>query len=177
MKLGDGKETKVWTDNWIIDPLPRPATYLPDADVDLTLCVDELLFPNTEFWDVQKVRSLFVEDDANLILAVKMIQHNQDLWRWGFTKDGVYSTRSGYRLLESLRCSEAPMSNKLPPIKRNLLNNIWKLPTSPQIIHFIWRTLSVAVAVSDQLRSRSIQVDPKCKLCGDHRETICHMLF
>lgn len=47
MKLGDGRTTKVWTDNWIIDPLPRPPMYLPEAEVDLTMCVEELLIPNT----------------------------------------------------------------------------------------------------------------------------------
>lgn len=52
MKFGDGKEIKVWIDNWIIDFLFRLATYFSDVDVDFTLCVDEFLFLNIEFWDV-----------------------------------------------------------------------------------------------------------------------------
>lgn len=34
-----------------------------------------------------------------------------------------------------------------------------------------------ALAVADQLRSRGIQVDPLRKICGNSRETICHVLF
>ena len=45
------------------------------------------------------------------------------------------------------------------------------------ISHFVWRTLAGALAVSDQLRSRGIQVDTTCKNCGMRPETICHALF
>lgn len=124
MKLGDGKAMKIWTDNWIIDPLPRPLVYHPEADVVLSMCVEELIIPNTGLWDVQKVRRYFVDDDASLILKVKTVKYQQDLWWWGFTKDGAYSSQSGYRLLESIRHNEATTANSLPPIERKLWHDI-----------------------------------------------------
>ncbi|KAF3521202.1 hypothetical protein DY000_02063113 [Brassica cretica] len=30
-EIGYGEETKVWLDNWILDPIPRPPTYNPEA--------------------------------------------------------------------------------------------------------------------------------------------------
>lgn len=95
-KLGDGRMTKVWTNNWIIDLLPRPPMYLPDAVIDLSMTVDELLIPHTGLWDVHKGRQRFVEKDAILILKLKTIQYRQDSLQWGFTKDGTYTSRSGY---------------------------------------------------------------------------------
>lgn len=177
MKIGDGKDTKVWTDNWIIEPLPRPPMYLPDVEVDLTLRVEELLIPHTRLWDAHTVRDLFVEEDANMILKLKTEQHKQDSWIWGFTKDGIYTSQSGYRFLDSLQNSANQGQNRIPPLERKLWKNIWKLNTLPKIRHFIWRAIAGALAVSDQFRARNIPVDPTCKVCGNGRETICHLLF
>ncbi|KAJ4889956.1 Uncharacterized protein Rs2_29704 [Raphanus sativus] len=70
--------------------------YLPDAVIDLSMTVDELLIPHTGLWDVHKGRQRFVEKDAILILKLKTIQYRQDSLQWGFTKDGTYTSRSGY---------------------------------------------------------------------------------
>lgn len=118
-----------------------------------------------------------MEADATLILKMKTERYKPNSWLWGFTKDGNYSSQSGCRLLDSIRTAESPTTNRLPPIERKLWSNIWKLPTFPKIRHFIWRAMSGALAVSDQLRSRGIPVDPLCKQCGGGTETICHILF
>lgn len=55
-RIGNGRTTRVWTENWIQVPTPRQPMYRPDAVVDLTLLVSDLLNPNTTFWNVQKVR-------------------------------------------------------------------------------------------------------------------------
>lgn len=177
MKIGDGMATKVWSDNWIIDPLPRPPMYHPEADIALSCNVSDLLIPNTNLWDAQTVRRSFVEDDANRILSMRIDRHKSDTWGWGFTKDGVYTSRSGYKLLASSQAQSSPHTRSLPPVEKKLWRSIWKLHTSPKIRHFIWRALSGALAVADQLRSRGIPVDATCKLCGTDRETICHTLF
>lgn len=177
MKLGDGMSTKIWSDHWIIDPLPRPPMYHPDADIDLSWSVYELLIPNTNLWDEQRFRRLFVEDDAKLILNMRVDRSKKDSLCWGFTKDGVYSSRSGYKLLESIRNQNSAVPSSQPPLEKRLWKSIWKLHTSPKIRHFFWRVLHGAIAVADQLRSRGIPVDATCKVCGSARETICHTLF
>lgn len=139
MKIGDGTTAKVWSDHWIIDPSPRPPMYHPDADIDLSWSVSELLIPNTRLWDEQRVRRSFVEEDANRILTIKVDRLKSNSWYWGFNKDREYTSRSGYKLLGLIRNQSSPGSRGLPLVEKKLWRNIWKLHTSPKIHHFIWR--------------------------------------
>lgn len=41
----------------------------------------------------------------------------------------------------------------------------------------MWRAISGALAVSDRLQYRGLNVDNVCKLCQQNSETICHVLF
>lgn len=62
-KIGNGETSKVWLENWILDPLPRAPRYLLDANVDLTLRVSELIDQNTGTWDLRTLSQLFVAED------------------------------------------------------------------------------------------------------------------
>ncbi|CAH2078665.1 unnamed protein product [Thlaspi arvense] len=50
-------------------------------------------------------------------------------------------------------------------------------PISPKIRMFFWRAISGALAVSDRLRTRGINIDTTCHLCQQGTESICHVLF
>ena len=62
--IGDGESTKVWSDKWIIDIVPRGPRYRQDANVDLTLRVCDLLVPQSNRWDTHKLHELFVDDEV-----------------------------------------------------------------------------------------------------------------
>ncbi|XP_013608296.1 PREDICTED: uncharacterized protein LOC106315069 [Brassica oleracea var. oleracea] len=176
-RVGDGSTTYAWTENWIMGPLPRPPLYRMDAQVDLTLMVPDLLIPNSNLWEASKIRSLFVEEDANTILNMTVERHKPAALMWGLTSHGAYSSQSGYKLTETLTSLNSSHHHGLPSVEKMLWKSIWKLQTSPKIRHVVWRALAGALAVSDQLRSRGLQVDTTCKSCGMGRETICHTLF
>ena len=95
----------------------------------------------------------------------------------GFLECGRYSTKSGYRLLESIINTQQPQHVTLPPIEKQLWKNIWKVKAPPKIKHFLWRALSGALAVKERLQTRGIQLDTACQQCGRGVESICHVLF
>lgn len=175
--IGSGEQTNVWTSNWLLDDESRPPMYRQNSIVDLTLLVSDLRLPNSSAWDIQKVFDTFTEEDAARILKIKLSLDKQDTDVWGFTKDGVYTTRSGYKMLSVIHNSNNPSPRPLPPVEKQLWKSIWKLKTSPKIQHFLWRALSGALAVSERLQSRGIHVDSTCLACGQASETICHVLF
>lgn len=72
---------------------------------------------------------------------------------------------------------ESPVTQALPPLEKKLWSDLWKTKTSPKLRHFLWRVLSGALAVKERLRSRGMNLDTTCPLCGHHQETICHVLF
>ncbi|XP_048599926.1 uncharacterized protein LOC125580030 [Brassica napus] len=154
-RIGNGKDTHVWYDNWILMPIPRPPRYRTD-EVDLTLKVSDLIDERHGTWDVQRVRHLFVGEDANQILEMRPQLNRHDTMVWGFSRNAAPS---------------------LPPIEKRLWPNLWKVKTMPKIRHFLWRALAGALAVAERLRSRGIPVETTCKLCHAQPETICHVLF
>ena len=97
-------------------------------------------------------------------------------YKWGLTKDGVYSSKSGYRFFETLQNIVQPQRG-LPPIEKKLWSSIWKIKAPSKLKHFLWKVLAGALAVKDRLRSRGIQLDTTCAVCSSASESICHLLF
>ena len=65
----------------------------------------------------------------------------------------------------------------MPLIGKRLWCSLWKTKTSPNIRHFLWRSLSGVLLVKANLRSSGLQVKAACAACGHRSETICHILF
>ncbi|CAA7042047.1 unnamed protein product [Microthlaspi erraticum] len=175
--IGDGKETRVWGVNWIIDEVPRPLKYRADSTIDLTLHVSDLINQSTGQWETTRVQQVFSQHDAIRVLQLKTNILRRDTWVWGFSKNGEYSSRSGYKFLETLQDLDVPASASLPPLEKQLWSDLWKTKTSPKLRHFFWRALSGALAVKERLRSRGIMMDSTCDTCRAGPESICHVLF
>ncbi|CAG7906352.1 unnamed protein product, partial [Brassica rapa] len=175
--IGNGRSSNVWHVNWIIDPIPRTPNYRQDSVIDLTLTISDLLLPNSSAWDAALVRRTFTDHDAEIILRLKPNRMQEDGYKWGFTKDGIYTSRSGYRFVDSLPEEDGSISTSLPPLEKYLWKSLWKIRAPPKIKHFLWKALSGALAVMERLRSRGIQVDSACKVCNGGIESICHLLF
>ncbi|XP_018512944.1 uncharacterized mitochondrial protein AtMg00310-like [Brassica rapa] len=77
-KIGDGRNTRVWLDNWLLDSTPRPPMYRQDAVVDLTLSVNDLIDRHTSSWNADLVRQLIAEVDVDLVLNTKIVQSRDD---------------------------------------------------------------------------------------------------
>lgn len=177
IKLGDGRDTKVWMDNWLLEPVPRPPRYRMDAVVDLTLTVNDLFDMNTNSWNIGLIHQLIVPEDIDLVLRSRLNLSRSDTVIWGCSPNGHYDTKSGYKLSEKLALLQTDTSNALPPLEKQLWSKLWKAKTPPKLRHFLWRVVSGALAVKDQLRTRGIHIDATCSACLWGPETICHMLF
>ncbi|KAF2608525.1 hypothetical protein F2Q68_00044751 [Brassica cretica] len=98
--IGDGRSTRVWLDNWILDPTPRPPRYNQDVLVDLTLTVNDLIILQTGRWNVDLVRQLIADEDVERVLNTKINLSRTDDERWAFSQNRRYDSRSGYKLIE-----------------------------------------------------------------------------
>lgn len=176
-KLGNRTSTKAWTVCWIIDKISRAPRYRQDAIVDLTISAEDLIDTVSKRWNVTRVRQLFEEEDARTILNTHFNVQAHDSLVWGFSRNGCYDSKSGYKLLETIQGLRSLDSKPLPPLEKNLWSDLWKTKTSPKLRHFLWRALSGALAVKERLRSRGLNLDTTCPLCRVHQETICHVIF
>ncbi|KAF3566692.1 hypothetical protein DY000_02017939 [Brassica cretica] len=121
--------------------------YRMDAQVDLTLMVPDLLIPNSNLWEASKIRSLFVEENANTILNMTVERHKPAALMWGLTSHGAYSSQSGYKLTETLTSLNSSHHHGLPSVEKML----WKTPPPGMLkcnIGVSWVSGSVNCGVS-----------------------------
>ena len=80
-------------------------------------------------------------------------------------------------MLDQIEELSSPSTTPIPPVEKQLWLALWKTKTTPKLRHFLWRTLSGALAVNDRLRSTGIRLDMTCSSCNDAPEDIGHVLF
>lgn len=70
-------------------------------------------------WGPQRVHDTFTDEDAARIPKIKPVILNEDTDVWGFTKDGIYTTQSAYKMLSVIHNASSPTHHQLPQLKSN----------------------------------------------------------
>lgn len=136
-RIGNGSETKVWWDRWIVDGVPWVPEYIQGSVVDLTLKVEDLIDQQSRVWNRSLVYDTFSQKDAEIILKLKLNLSRSDKVVWGFTKNGAYSSMSVYELLDTLEDLSSPSAASIPRLEKQLWQALWKTKTSPKLCHFL----------------------------------------
>lgn len=69
--VGNGVNTNVWLQNWLLEPIPRPPHYRQEAIVDLILRVEDLIDVPTHSCYVDLICQLINEEDVALVLQTR----------------------------------------------------------------------------------------------------------
>lgn len=115
---GDGTDTNVWIDNWIMDVIPQTPRYRQGANIDLTMKVSDFINLHTGLWETETIRQFVAIEDMAHILSIKTSRMGADSTIWCFSKDGAYSSKSGYRFLETLHRLHYGQPQGIPPIEK-----------------------------------------------------------
>ncbi|KAL9279362.1 putative RNA-directed DNA polymerase [Arabidopsis thaliana] len=174
VRLGNGQDTRVWEDPWLPTIPPRPAYGLA---VIPNLTVSDLWKEGLREWNPVIFEGVLNPEDQQLAESLYLSKYAvQDSYEWAYTKNAQYSVRSGYWVATHVHFDEED-AILLPPGSIALKKEIWKLPITPKICHFLWRCLSGALATATQLRTRMVPADPICQKCCQVDETVNHILF
>lgn len=170
--VGDGQSILVWHDPWLSTTMQEQPMGPPSEHL-LNLKVSDLMMQNTHEWDTQKLL-LCVPDYAEKIQCIKPSKTGApDKLIWLGTKNGEYSTKSGY--YSEVNREEVVVPGQIGR-EFNWRKNVWSLDCIPKIKTFVWKLLKGALPVGERLNDRHIPVDPKCKRCGAV-ESITHLFF
>lgn len=169
----------VWTDPW----LPRTYSFkvlsqprVVDTVVPQIRKVSELIDENTHSWKADLVKELFVATDVDSILSIPVsTQGVLDRGLWHFTANGAFTVRSAYYVAKSLnycrRSTERGETSSTSPCNSGW-KDVWKIPASNKVRHFIWRCLHNAIANFANLQGRHLDINPLCPKCHKEHETI-----
>ncbi|XP_060964189.1 uncharacterized protein LOC133033466 [Cannabis sativa] len=168
-RIGDGSTVNILLDPWLPDQGdPRVSSSHP-ALVNQT--VNVLMTTEDVAWDVDLVRDLFNDRDANLILSIPLsLSRRADEWFWCWEKTGHFSVKSTYKQLQLSKDGVSQQSNSA------IWKGIWKLHVPPKVKDLVWRAASDCLPTKTRLRSKHVQVDHSCPRCVLHAETPYHCL-
>ncbi|KAF4380062.1 hypothetical protein F8388_018186 [Cannabis sativa] len=151
--------------------LQKTTTPIPTVPGPENFTVNSLFQTHSRSWDADVVNDLFTPDDAALILGIQIKQAvEDDFWYWFAERNGLYSVRSAYQLIQD---------HKQPPIPSEghlFWNKLWSFKVPPKTKDLVWRAASNCLATKVNLCIKKVLTDNKCPLCGVFAEIELHLL-
>lgn len=157
--IGDGKDTYVWSEKWIMEDIPRRPVN-KQVTMDVNLKVEALIQENGQ-WNKESVQNLFPMNEMTRIFQLPVGQ-TPDRLIWAYTSHGSYTVKSGYQLASRDKDNKARQLASSEQGVLELKQDIWKVPTIPKIRSFMWRAASGALAVTERLNTRGMQLNTTC---------------
>lgn len=91
----------------------------------------------------------------------------QDLFIWGNSPNGNYTTKAGYHWL---------LNQRLTISREQSWKWLWKMPAQENIRLFFWLAFHNSIPTMDTLHHRGIVPTATCKVCSGENETLMHCL-
>ena len=182
--IGNGRDTKIWQERWIG---AAPATMIKsvrrsEGNERISLAddmrVSALIRVNGKEWNLDLIERLFTTEVQEQILKIRPAgNYSRDTYSWEFTKTGHYTVKSGYWVQTNIVAPDKEVQEVIQPRLDGIYQQIWGLETSPKIKHFLWKCLSNALPVMENMAYRHIAKDKSCSRCGGEAESVNHLLF
>ena len=174
--IGDGLSVRIRGDKWLPGRHPRKILS-PQKSLPINTKVCALLSENGAGWDEARIRGEFLPFEAREILSIPLSsRQSPDVRFWNESKNGVYSTKSAYRLLAMTASNNNP-GPSCSSANRELWTNIWRLNIPNKAKHFLWRASSESLPTKKNLCRRKIITNDICDLCRDCPEDGIHAFW
>lgn len=131
--------------------------------------VDALMVSDRREWDVDLIKDIFTERDAQLILSLPLSSTDADGWFWKWNMLGQYTIKSAYDAIREAK-QDANVDDRIQ------WKRVWNLNIPLKVKHFIWRAMKNVLLTKDQLLSKRVAVLDKCPVCNMEMETVYHTL-
>ena len=153
--MGDGKSIRIWKDKWLTSkPGFQPRT--PRGEYDEDGMVHELIGEQTKTWNQILLQEMFDTKEAASINSIPLSRiGSPDRLVWHYDKKGVYTIKSGYKLLNK---AYMEVNNQGMRTDQKLWKKIWATSLPRRIQVFLWRILHEILLVNKNLESRKIQL-------------------
>lgn len=164
-RIGDGRTVRVWGVPWLPDR-NNPYVSTPQPSYLNNPQVSSLLYPGSYNWDLDLLRDLFCKRDVEQIMSIPIPSLGvDDSLFWKCEEKGVYTVRSGYRLVSGGDMRERGVD----------WASLWVLNIPPKVKCFFWTLCTLRLPTKDALHVKHVVCDPICPLCGVANETAVHL--
>lgn len=175
-RVGDGSSISLYTDAWI--PILHSFRIMSPPLLPLNCLVSELIADGGR-WNLELIYSSFWTHEADAICSIPLpLNPAPDRLCWHFTKNGVYSVKSGYHVVVDSRSTAlGNVSSSTSSTDDLIWKTLWhlKVPAASRV--FFWRALQGILPCSLNLFCRHLLSFPICPRCHLHAESILHALW
>ncbi|XP_074376770.1 uncharacterized protein LOC141718284 [Apium graveolens] len=151
-QVGTGSTINILNDPWLPDKDPYVHTVHKALNHNTS---NVLMNSESNSWDTDLARDIFVERDVNLILSIPLNNAVADTWYWRFEKLGHYSVKSAYIAIRDYTCTNRVEDNFN-------WKQVWDLQIPLKVKNFIWRAITNVLPTKDQLLIKRVPVLVMC---------------
>lgn len=166
--IGNGLTIDIMNDPWLPCELDLYITTVHDAIKGQK--VSCLMSMTDDSWDVDVVRDIFNDRDANLILSIPLRRTEDDVWFWRKERLGHYTVKSAYAVVKE--SADVNTSSSIT----SFWSKIWSKKVPLKVKHFIWRAARGCLPTRDMLLCKKVDVSITCPVCNIYDETAFHVL-
>jgi hypothetical protein len=143
-RIGDGTTTNIWRDQWLPGGVGlRPICHKEGAVVEQ---VSELMEQAGRSWDVTALHQNLVSLDVAAAQQIQLGRPMADFWAWSGECHGLYTVKSGYRVLAAAEAQQRDFVRKNASHSNNSSDPrwkiIWKCKVPPKVRVFWWRIIN-----------------------------------
>ncbi|KAH1055128.1 hypothetical protein J1N35_033193 [Gossypium stocksii] len=140
--------------------------------------VNQLIESETSTWKRELVYNLFDGDTVARILSIPISDGGrEDLRVWKHDGSGIYTVRSGYRVLNS---AHLQVSSLISPNEGDYISfykALWSLDIPGKIKIHNWRLFNNMLPHFGNLARRTLRVGAGCPLCKSDLEDSSHLMW
>ena len=142
--------------------------------------VSELISSDGHSWDEAALEQNLIPLDAAAARQIPLGRLTEDFWAWSGERHGLYSVRSGYRLLATAEAQKRDFDRGRASHSNNSddprWKKLWKCKVPPKVRVFWWRIMHDYIPSRANLHRRHIDQLSTCDTCGACEETTFHAL-
>ncbi|KAK9047296.1 hypothetical protein V6N11_053143 [Hibiscus sabdariffa] len=168
-----GLDISVWNDAW----LPGKGNGRLNLPIDIRFPkVSDLIIPESNVWNYGLLQSIFPSDIAARIGCIPLARSKPcDELIWRYDNTGLYSPKSGYKLLLEMSSSQHPINvEPNAAIMLSFYKSLWELNLPAKCKIFFWRLMHNFLPTFNNLQLRRLQVRNTCRFCEAAAESVTH---
>ncbi|KAJ4778970.1 Ribonuclease H-like superfamily protein [Rhynchospora pubera] len=171
-EVNNGRKTYALSQPWF----PNWSVHQEFNQRDTVKKVADLLDPQTGMWNMEDLQRLFGREKAEIIQNDVKIPTPEcemdDRLIWQKSKTGRYSVNEGYKELDLMTVQRAAGN----------IGVQWRVISKwnfivPKVKIFLWRLLSRALPLANNIHRRIRAISPICQRCGQENEYESHCFF
>ncbi|GMI85638.1 hypothetical protein like AT4G29090 [Hibiscus trionum] len=171
--IGDGKSVNIWNDSWV-PGLPDGRIMVDSISTQFTTVSD--LIDEQGLWKEGVIRMLFSPIQADQILKVLLASvPTPDSYSWRPDNSGIYSVKSGYKLLMGSEFYPQDELSEVQQWKKSVFSKIWACSIPAKVKVTCWRFVKNYIPTNVNLSIRRILVSINCLLYDSGQESVQHL--